>query len=353
MCHDQVPHVDDNDATISYAFAAAPGTGPLGTCGTCYEISFNGFGHFLWNDPGSQALYSQGKRLIILASNIGYDVAGNQFDIMIPGGGVGAFDACSRQWDVEARGVSLGVQYGGFISECQKGINIGNATTWAPYPSYHEALKQCVRHMCETVFPENLSELANFRRGCLWQVDWYEVADNPATITKPVECPTYLKDRAGPGAARQLSDLGNTGLPPPPPSEPPSSPPPPLPPAPPGGFSPPPPSFPPPPSLCLSGKKLNDNCDVSDDGAPCCDIRTECDNKRPDASGQCWIQSCDNDGECNTVDAKEFKDVCVEGTGTKRLGELCNNDSDCKTCPQGLIRCTKQSEYYAQCIRSP
>ena len=31
-----------------------------------------------------------------MPSNIGYDVGGGQFDIMIPGGGVGLFNRCAK-----------------------------------------------------------------------------------------------------------------------------------------------------------------------------------------------------------------------------------------------------------------
>ncbi|MEI8634903.1 hypothetical protein P4S72_28405 [Vibrio sp. PP-XX7] len=40
----------------------------------------------------------QGKTMIVQALNIGYDVSGGQFDLLVPGGGVGAFNACSAQW---------------------------------------------------------------------------------------------------------------------------------------------------------------------------------------------------------------------------------------------------------------
>ena len=42
-----------------------------------------------------------------------YDVNHGQFDIMIPGGGPGAFNGCSQM------GISCaGAQYGGFLTEC-------------------------------------------------------------------------------------------------------------------------------------------------------------------------------------------------------------------------------------------
>jgi hypothetical protein len=52
--------------------------------------------------------------MIVKLTNTGSDVACNQFDLMIPGGGVGLFNACSRQWGTN----DLGGQYGGFLAAC-------------------------------------------------------------------------------------------------------------------------------------------------------------------------------------------------------------------------------------------
>ena len=48
-----------------------------------------------------------GKTMIVQILNIGGDVGGNQIDLLIPGGGVGAFNACSNQWGTS----DLGAQY--------------------------------------------------------------------------------------------------------------------------------------------------------------------------------------------------------------------------------------------------
>lgn len=131
-------------------------------CGGCYRIQFTGQGEHNANDPGSKLI--AGKQMIVKVSNTGGDVAGNQFDLMVPGGGVGMFNACSRQWGVD----DLGAQYGGFLTECS---------------GSHEAKKDCVRQECMKI-PEGSA-----RDGCLWFVDWFQVADNPKFTSQQTDCP--------------------------------------------------------------------------------------------------------------------------------------------------------------------
>jgi hypothetical protein len=42
-----------------------------------------------------------GKKMIVQATNVGADVGEGQFDLAIPGGGVGLFNACTKQWGME------------------------------------------------------------------------------------------------------------------------------------------------------------------------------------------------------------------------------------------------------------
>ncbi|HGG56422.1 MAG TPA: endoglucanase, partial [Nannocystis exedens] len=142
--------------TLSYGFAAVPAMGDI--CGRCYQLDFDGSGHYNDQDPGSVALL--GKRMIVQATNIGFDVSGGQFDILTPGGGVGAFDACSYQWNVDTS--ELGATYGGFMTYCQEKVG-----------QDHAKLKECVLGRCAAVFAG--PELAELAAGCEWYVDWYEV----------------------------------------------------------------------------------------------------------------------------------------------------------------------------------
>merc|ERR1740121_2278366 len=177
-CHDNVPW--SVNSTHAYGFAAVPANGDV--CGTCHELTFTGEGRHGPND-GAAAL--SGKVMIVQATNIGHDVAQEQFDIMIPGGGVGALDACTYQWGVSTD--QLGAQFGGFLTTCQQqhGHNANHAT-----------YKSCVRERCSEVFGDN-SQLAELLAGCNFFVDWYEVADNPTLTYRTVSCPSELVQISG------------------------------------------------------------------------------------------------------------------------------------------------------------
>jgi hypothetical protein len=155
-CYDQSPH--QVSTCLSYGYIAKSNP----NCGGCYRIQFTGEGQYSASDPGSRAL--KGKQMIVKVSNTGGDVAGNQFDLMVPGGGVGQFNACSNQWGTS----DLGAQYGGFLSECS---------------GTHQAKKDCVRQECMKI------PAGKARDGCIWFVDWFQVADNPKFTSTSTSCP--------------------------------------------------------------------------------------------------------------------------------------------------------------------
>ena len=164
--------------TLSFGYAA---TSSGDVCGRCYQIDFTGTGQYSSSDPGSATLV--GKSMIVQALNIGYDVGGGQFDIMIPGGGVGAFDGCSRQWGVPSS--DLGAQYGGFLTSCQQQLG---------YNASQEAYASCVSQQCMNVFEaRGLADLAD---GCYWFAEWFGAADNPQLVYQEVECPAELVNRS-------------------------------------------------------------------------------------------------------------------------------------------------------------
>jgi len=152
-CMKQAPwKVSDN---LSYGFAASHTNGD---CGKCFELSFN-----------------NGKKMVIMVSNIGGDVANGQFDLMIPGGGVGAFNALSNQISQNGGSSSnLGAQYGGFRATCGPD-------------------KNCIRNMCNSAFGS--SALADLKAGCEWYIDWFDAADNPTANSQSVTCPQALIDK--------------------------------------------------------------------------------------------------------------------------------------------------------------
>ncbi|HSC66496.1 MAG TPA: cellulose binding domain-containing protein [Cellvibrio sp.] len=177
MCWGMAPFAVSD--TLAYGFAA---TSSGDVCGRCYQLQFTGASHNSPGDPGSAALL--GKTMIVQATNIGYDVGGGQFDILVPGGGVGAFNACSAQWGVSNS--ELGAQYGGLLAACKQ--ELGYNASLAQY-------KSCLINRCNSVFgSRGLTEL---QRACTWYADWFQAADNPALKYKEVACPAELTSRSG------------------------------------------------------------------------------------------------------------------------------------------------------------
>ncbi|MCL2450876.1 MAG: hypothetical protein FWD17_18180 [Polyangiaceae bacterium] len=168
-CSTLSPFVDPNDPNTSYAFAAFNG----GNCGDCYDLEFTGQSNSVSSDPGSQAIC--GKHLIVQVVNIG-GIQANQFDIMTPGGGVGANNACATEWGTS----NLGMQYGGFLGQCQS-------------MSSYSAVESCTKNFCSTVF----SASSPFLAGCNWQVDWLAAANNPQMMYQKVTCPSQLSSITG------------------------------------------------------------------------------------------------------------------------------------------------------------
>ncbi|KAL8946200.1 MAG: hypothetical protein Q9183_007936, partial [Haloplaca sp. 2 TL-2023] len=94
MCSDQSPWaVNDN---LAYGFAAVTSQNPQ--CCQCYKLTF-------------KDTAAAGKSMIVQITNTGDDVSNTQFDLAIPGGGFGRFDACTREWN--ASPAIWGERYGG------------------------------------------------------------------------------------------------------------------------------------------------------------------------------------------------------------------------------------------------
>jgi hypothetical protein len=159
MCHDNVPFTVTS--TLSYGFAASPAAG--NQCGLCYRLTFDGTGKYdAGNPPKAGTASLKGKEMIVQATNIGHDVAKQQYDISIPGGGVGIFDACTAQWGV-ASAADLGAQYGGFLTTCQKTLGY----------DAHDALKTCVSDKCTAIFGTKFPSLYKgmLTKTCGWQLN--------------------------------------------------------------------------------------------------------------------------------------------------------------------------------------
>lgn len=160
VCWDMAPwSVSDN---LSYGYVAFNGV----PCGTCFQIQFTGGTH---NGKADSCKALGGKTMFVQVTNIG-GIGQGQFDIMIPGGGVGDFDACTKQWGSS----DLGARYGGFLSACN-----GD--------------KSCVQNKCNTVFASK----PTLKAACNWFVDWYGAADNPTLKYQKVNCPAELTAKSG------------------------------------------------------------------------------------------------------------------------------------------------------------
>jgi hypothetical protein len=169
MCWNAVPwSVSD---TLSYGYAAASGSNY--TCGRCYQIQFTGTNNTNGDKKGTPAL--NGKTMIVQIINNG-GVQATQFDLLIPGGGVGALNACSTQW---GSGTDLGSQYGGWLSECN-----GSAS--------------CVQQKCQAAF----SNKPDLMDGCNWFLNWFGASNNPDFLYQKIACPAALTQDSG------LSDPG-------------------------------------------------------------------------------------------------------------------------------------------------
>jgi len=150
-CMNQAPWKVGN---ISYGYVAVND----GSCGDCYQLDF-----------------PNGEVMVVMKSNIGS--INGKFDIMIPGGGVGDFDALTRQ--VKNSGVNnpdMGARYGGFRLACNNSVS-------------------CVRDKCNSVF----ANLPDLKAGCLWYVNTLGGSpssfDNPSVKYQKVDCPAELKSR--------------------------------------------------------------------------------------------------------------------------------------------------------------
>ena len=175
-CLSQIPFTMDDCDNIGFAFAAVPGGSKV--CGQCFLLEFTGEGKY--ETKKNHALLKN-KKLIVIASNIGYDVSTFQFDVMIPGGGVGIFNGCEQ-----ILGNNMGKQYGGLLSDCEEevGYSVDDETMYTKR-------KECLSNKCKTVFSSN----TNAKQGCLFLAEFMEAAGNPLHNFKQIECPDVIRKR--------------------------------------------------------------------------------------------------------------------------------------------------------------
>ncbi|KAM0335277.1 hypothetical protein ACHAQA_000322 [Verticillium albo-atrum] len=147
MCSGHSPWEVTPDLAYGWAAVRVAGGDESSWCCACYELTFT---------SGPVA----GKKMVVQATNTGADLGDNHFDIAIPGGGVGIFNACTAQYNAPPNG--WGDQYGGIHSRAE----------------------------CDG-FPEALKD------GCYWRFDWFANADNPGVSFRRVSCPSAITARSG------------------------------------------------------------------------------------------------------------------------------------------------------------
>ncbi|CAF4575135.1 unnamed protein product [Rotaria sp. Silwood2] len=146
-CNNHIPWAVSNQLAYGFAAATIPGLSEQQRCCACYKLDFT---------SGSVV----GKSMIVQIVNSGSDVSANQFDLQIPGGGVGIFNGCTSQWKSPSEG--WGRRYGGVSS----------------------------RQECYNLPPA-------IRDGCFFRFDWFKGADNPNMVYSRVQCPQELVKRTG------------------------------------------------------------------------------------------------------------------------------------------------------------
>ncbi|KAF6820780.1 glycoside hydrolase family 45 protein [Colletotrichum sojae] len=147
MCSGHSPWAVSDDLAYGWAAVRISGGTEAQWCCACYELTFT-------SGP------VQGKKMVVQATNTGGDLGQNHFDIAMPGGGVGQFNACTDQYGAPPNG--WGQRYGGVSSRAE----------------------------CDS-FPEKL------KAGCYWRFDWFKGADNPAVFFREVSCPAEITSKSG------------------------------------------------------------------------------------------------------------------------------------------------------------
>ncbi|KFY73326.1 hypothetical protein V499_06576, partial [Pseudogymnoascus sp. VKM F-103] len=147
MCSNESPWAVSDSLAYGYAAVSIAGGTEASWCCACYELTFT-------SGPVS------GKKMIVQATNTGGDLGQNHFDLGMPGGGFGIFNACTPQYGTPSTG--WGAQYGGISSRSQ----------------------------CDA-FP------AALKAGCYWRFDWFQNADNPSVSFKSVACPLAITNKSG------------------------------------------------------------------------------------------------------------------------------------------------------------
>ncbi|KAF9023282.1 hypothetical protein BDZ89DRAFT_955811 [Hymenopellis radicata] len=164
-CADNSPWAVDENMAYGFAATHISGGTESSWCCACFKLTFT-------------STSIAGKTMIVQSTNTGGDLGADQFDLQIPGGGLGIFTSgCPAQygsWDG-------GAVYGGVSS-----------------------IEECYN------LPEAVQD------GCRFRFDWFENADNPTMMYEEVSCPAELTALSGCTRSDSGSypwDSGNSTLP--------------------------------------------------------------------------------------------------------------------------------------------
>jgi hypothetical protein len=147
MCANQIPRAVNTSYALGFAAASVAGWNEARACCACIELTFTG---------GA----CSGKKFAVQITNTGSDLGQNQFDLAIPGGGVGIFNGCTKQYNAPADG--WGSRYGGVSSK--------------------DGCKQLP---------------AALQPGCEFRFDFLGGADNPPVSFTEITCPSQLTEITG------------------------------------------------------------------------------------------------------------------------------------------------------------
>lgn len=174
-CTDNAPWNVNRDLSFGFAATAIAGGNESDWCCACYQqvsLFISQTGHVLAPSPSNHSskipntrlVFTSGalvgKTMIVQSTNTGVDQGTNQFDLLIPGGGIGEFqNGCLRQFGQV------------FPGEPEGGVD--------------------GRPECGVLPTQRL------RDGCYWRFDWFSGANNPPVNFTQVQCPNELTSRSG------------------------------------------------------------------------------------------------------------------------------------------------------------
>ena len=168
---------------VAVGRAAIANTGkPLGQC---FELSFTGAERYLNRSIRANALAEKSKKLIVKVEQYSSTAVNHQFEILLPAQikKTENPNTCFSKTDLNATTLNPIAE---IITHCE------NETSGELSSGHLSQLKQCVVERCKTQLTSD--ELV---KSCLWQADWFELAQSPEVEYHLINCPSALINDAG------------------------------------------------------------------------------------------------------------------------------------------------------------